>query len=57
MWTLDQQKAWTAFAISEAAKVDQANGRTADTIGIITRCESRDAKAVKAARPKVLGIF
>lgn len=56
-WTLDELKKWTGFAIAEAAVVDQANGRTADTIGIVKRCEVRDGKAVKAARPKVLGIF
>lgn len=52
-----EQKKWTVFALSEANKVDQANGRTADAIGIVGRCEARDAKAVKAARPKLLGIF
>jgi hypothetical protein len=56
-WTLDELKKWTGFGVSEAAKVDQANGRTADAIGIVARCEARDAKAVKQARPKVLGIF
>jgi hypothetical protein len=56
-WTLDELKKWTGFAVSEANKVDQANGRTADAIGIVARCEARDAAAVKRARPKVLGIF
>jgi hypothetical protein len=56
-WTLDELKKWTGFGISEAARVDQANGRTADAIGIVARCEARDAKAVEAARPKFLGIF
>lgn len=56
-WALDEQKKWAAFGVSEANKVDQANGRTADAIGIVTRCEARDAAAVKKARPKVLGLF
>jgi len=56
-WTLDELKKWTGFGVSEANKVDQANGRTADAIGIVGRCEARDAKAVKAARPKFLGVF
>lgn len=56
-WTLDELKKWTGFGVSEANKVDQANGRTADAIGIAKRCEERDAKAVRAARPKVLGLF
>lgn len=56
-WTLVELKKWTGFGVSEAAKLDQANGRTADAIGIVERCEARDAKAVKRSRPKVLGIF
>lgn len=56
-WTLDQLKAWTGFGVSEANKVDQANGRTADAIGIISRCEARDAAAVKHAKAKFLGVF
>lgn len=56
-WTLDQLKVWTGFGVSEANKVDQANGRTADAIGIVRRCEARDAAAVKHAKPKFLGLF
>lgn len=56
-WALDEQKKWAAYGVSEANKVDQANGRTTDSIGIVTRCEARDAAAVKKVRPKVLGIF
>lgn len=48
---------WIAFADAEAAQLDKANGRTIDAIGIFERCEARDAKAVKRARPKFLGIF
>jgi len=48
---------WVAFGDAQTAQLDKANGRTADTIGIVQRCEQRDASAVKAARPKVLGIF
>lgn len=54
---LFEQKKWEEFGIDTANRLDQANGRLADTLGIIERCESRDAAAVKAARPKVLGIF
>lgn len=48
---------WVAFSDSQTAQLDKANGRTADTIKIIERCEARDAAAVKAAKPKVLGLF
>jgi hypothetical protein len=56
-WTLEQLKIWTGFAVDEANRVDQADGRTRDTIGIVRRCEERDAEAVSKSRPKVLGLF
>ena len=48
---------WIAFGDAQTGQLDKANGRTADTIGIIGRCEDRDRAALKKARPKVLGIF
>lgn len=48
---------WIAFGDAQTGQLDKANGRTADAIGIIERCEERDRAAVKRARPKVLGIF
>lgn len=56
-WTLAELKKWTGFGVSEANKLDQANGRTADAIDIVGRCEARDAVAVKHAKPRFLGIF
>ncbi len=40
---------WISFADAQTGKLDQANGRTRDAIGIVERCEERDAKAVKRA--------
>jgi hypothetical protein len=40
---------WVSFADAQTGKLDQANGRTKDAIGIVERCEARDAKAVKKA--------
>lgn len=55
---LDQLKAWIGFGVAEAGQLQKANGRTRDAIGIVERCEARDAAAVhKAARRKFLGIF
>ena len=55
---LAQLKAWIGFATGEAANVEMANARTKDALGIVARCERRDALAVnKVARRKVLGIF
>jgi hypothetical protein len=46
---------WEVFADAQTGKLDQANGRTIDTIGIIERCEARDAAAVKKATRGFLG--
>jgi hypothetical protein len=40
---------WVAFGDAQTGKLDQANGRTKDAIGIVERCEARDAAAVKRA--------
>jgi hypothetical protein len=40
---------WIAFGDAQTGKLDMANGRTKDAIGIIERCEERDRKAVKRA--------
>ncbi len=41
---------WVAFADAQTGKLDEANGRTRDAIGIVERCELRDAEAVRRAR-------
>lgn len=46
---------WVAFGDAAVGKLDQANGRTADTIGIIARCEARDSAAVRKASRGWLG--
>jgi len=48
---------WVAFGDAQTAQLDKANGRTVDSLAIISRCEERDRAAVKKAKPKVLGIF
>lgn len=40
---------WISFADAQTGKLDMANGRTRDAIGIVERCEKRDAEAVKRA--------
>lgn len=40
---------WIAFGDAQTGKLDQANGRTKDAIGIVERCEARDAAAIKKA--------
>ena len=41
---------WVAFADAQTGKLDEANGRTKDAIGIVERCEARDGEAVRRAR-------
>ncbi len=41
---------WVAFADAQTGKLDEANGRTRDAVGIVERCEARDSGAVKRAR-------
>jgi hypothetical protein len=48
---------WIAFGDAQTGRLDVANGRTADSLAIIARCEERDAKAVAKSRPRFLGIF
>ena len=48
---------WIAFADAQTGRLDVANGREADTLAIIARCEERDKAAVRKSRPKILGIF
>jgi len=49
---------WVAFGDAQTGKLDQANERTKASIGIVERCEARDAAAVKrATKRKFLGIL
>jgi len=53
----DIAKIWQSFAIDQTAKLVGANERFSAAIGIVERCESRDEKAIKRAKPKFLGVF
>ncbi len=49
---------WVAFGDAQTGRLDVANDRTKSAIGIVSRCEARDAAAVKqATRRKFLGLF
>lgn len=55
---LDLLKAWIGYGVGETGQLAKANGRTRDAIGIVARCESRDAAAVhQVARHKFLGLI
>jgi hypothetical protein len=45
---------WIIFGDQQTGKLDQANGRTADAIAIVERCEARDAEALRRARGGIL---
>ena len=49
---------WIAFGDEQTGRLDMANDRTVSAIGIMERCEARDAQAVRrATRRSFLGIF
>lgn len=48
---------WIAFGDAQTGQLDKANDRTLAAIGIVDRCEARDAAAVKRARRRFLGLF
>lgn len=48
---------WIKFADAQTGQLDKANERTAAAIGIVQRCEARDAAAVRKARSKLFGMF
>jgi hypothetical protein len=41
---------WISFADQQTGQLDKANDRTVAAIGIIERCEARDAAAMKRAK-------
>jgi hypothetical protein len=50
-------KEWTGFGIAQTKNLHAANGRTADSINLIARCEARDEAAKqKAARGGLFGL-
>jgi hypothetical protein len=53
----DEARPWQSGFVEQTGQLEVANGRYADAVGIVSRCEVRDAAAVKKARPKLLGIF
>lgn len=53
----DTVGSWIAFGDAQTGKLDQANGRTKDTIEIISKCEARDAAAVKRATRRWYQVF
>lgn len=48
---------WIKFADAQTGQLDKANERYSAAVGVIQRCEARDAEAVKAARPGLFGVF
>lgn len=53
----DDARPWQSGFIGQTGQLEIANGRYVDAIGIVERCEARDAKAIRKARPKLLGLF
>jgi hypothetical protein len=53
----DDARPWQAGFVEQTGQLEIANGRLPDAMGIIGRCEARDAAAIRAARPRFLGVF
>ena len=47
---------WIAFGDAQTGKLDNSNDRYRAAVGIVKRCEERDAAAVKKARRGFLGL-
>lgn len=43
---------WAAFADAAVGRLDKSNGRTADALTIVERCEARDAQAADRLKPR-----
>lgn len=54
---LTQLKAWIGFGVRQTGQLDKANGRAADALAIVERCEARDRAAVRHSRRRLLGLF
>ena len=53
----DDARPWQAGFVAQTGQLEIANDRYGAAVGIVSRCEARDAAAVKRARPRFLGIF
>ncbi|WP_324807252.1 hypothetical protein SH584_11575 [Sphingomonas sp. LY29] len=51
----DSIGSWIVFGDSQTGKLDQANGRTRDTIEIVSACEKRDSEAVRRSTKGFFG--
>jgi len=46
----DSAAEWVSFGDAQTGQLDKANDRTLSSIGIVERCEARDADAVRRAK-------
>lgn len=53
----DDARPWQSGFVEQTGQLEVANDRYGAAMGIVGRCEVRDAAAVKKARPKFMGIF
>ena len=53
----DIAKIWQQFGVAQTVQVLTGNDRFDAAMGIVERCEARDAEAVKKSRPRFLGVF
>ena len=53
----DDARPWQSGFVEQTGQLEVANDRYGAAMGIVSRCEARDAAAVKKARPNLLDIF
>jgi hypothetical protein len=53
----DDSRPWQSGFVEQTGRLETANDRYAAAVGIVSRCEARDAAAVKKTRPGLAGIF
>ena len=46
---------WIAFADAQTGQLDKSNDRYKAAVGIVSRCELRDAAAIKRSKPGFFG--
>jgi hypothetical protein len=53
----DDARPWQKGFVGQTGQLETSNDRYGAAVGIVSRCEARDAAAAQKSRPKILGIF
>lgn len=53
----DDARPWQSGFVEQTGQLEVANGRYTDAVGIVGRCEARDATSIRNTSPKRLIVF